>query len=171
MAEVTLNYSKATFVPTLLLSIIALSVLDAFASIVLSFDLASVLAAAIVSVVVIVVLGVSPFLTHHKVEGGVLTLRQGWYFKASIPLEEIASIEDLETGRARTGVYFDLLGGHLYVTTQRRGLVMIKLARPRRYGMALGKKIDKIVFDTTDMSDLKRVLAEKFTPASRDRQS
>ncbi len=169
MSEVRLNYSKATFVPILLLSIVALSVLDAFASVLLKFDLVSVLAVAAVSVLVVLVLGISPLLTYHTVEGGSLTLRQGWYFRASVPLREIASIEELETGRTRTGVYFDVRGGHLYVTTQRHGLLMIRLANPRRFGMALGKKVDKIVFDTVDRSDLKRALGEKFTPASQDR--
>ncbi len=171
MAEVRLNYSKATFMPTLLLSIIALSLLDAFGSILLKFDLASVLVVAMVSVIVVLVLGISPLLTYHSIDGGMLTLRQGWYFRARIPLSDIASVEELETGRARTGVYFDVRGGHLYVTTQRRGLLMLRLEGPKRYGMALGKKVDKVVFDTTDRNDLRRALGEKFIPASQDRQS
>jgi hypothetical protein len=171
MAEVRLNYSKATFVPSLLLSIIALGLLDAFASLVLHFDLVSTLAAVVVSLIVILVLGVSPFFTYHRVEAGELTLRQGWYFKATIPLREIVSVEELEKGRTRTGVFFDLRGSELYVTTQRRGLLVIKLAEPRRFVLALGKKVDRIVFDTTDRRDLGRAFGDRFIPANLDRSS
>jgi hypothetical protein len=171
MAEVRLNYSKATFVPNLLLSIVGLGLLDAFAILTFSFDLVSQFTILLVSIFVVLVLGISPFLTYHRVEEGELTLRQGWYFKAVIPLHDIVSVEELEKGRTRTGVFFDLRGSELYVTTQRRGLLVIKLAEPRRFALALGKKVDKIVFDTTDRRDLGRAFGDRFIPASQDRSS
>jgi len=109
---------------------------------------------------VFVVLGVSPLLTTHELADGVLVLRQGWYFRAEVPVAEIRSAERLSRGPARTGVFFRLTSSTLFVTSRRTDLIDVHLKSRRSFGWALGKKADRVIFDVEDTDALLRALKD-----------
>lgn len=108
--------------------------------------------------VVFATLGVSPLLTSHELAEGVLILRQGWYFRAEVPISDIRSAERLERGPARTGVFFRLLTATLFVTSRRTDLIELQLRRKRPFRWALGKKADRVVFDVEETDAMLRAL-------------
>ena len=172
MALARLRYRKAAFLSTLILLFIALTFLNVLFGMTIFKDPAVIIAAVLVSAIVLFVLGISPFLTDHMLTDSNLELRQGWYFRASIPLSNIGSIQVLEKGPRRTGVFFEVVGKALYVTTQRNGLFVVSLREPQRFGFALGKKASRVYFDTIDRNIVLRKLEEKFlTPSNPARSS
>jgi hypothetical protein len=115
----------------------------------------------------VMVLGASPTLTSHSIEDDVLVLRQGWYFKARIPLEDIKKVGRIEKGPKKIGVFFQPFSGAVHVTSRSEGLVSLKLNGMRRFALVLGKKADRVVFDVIDTDRL----VERLTPSNRDRSS
>jgi hypothetical protein len=119
---------------------------------------------------VVLVIGVSPLLTDHWLDDRELVLRQGWYFRAHIPIQEIRRIEVVDNGPMRTGVFFDVLGTGLYVTTQRHDLILVQLKSKKRFSMAWWKRADRLYFDTLDKSIFLRQMAAKgIIPANQAR--
>jgi hypothetical protein len=172
MAGARLRYRKAAFIYTLILLSIALTFLNVLFGVTVFKDPAIIFVAILVSAVVLFVLGISPFLTDHILSDTSLELHQGWYFRASIPLSNIVSIQVLEKGPRRTGVFFEVSGRALYVTTQRNGLFVVSLREPQRFGFALGKKAGRVYFDTVDRNVVLRRLEDKFlTPSNPDLSS
>lgn len=114
----------------------------------------------VLEIAVFVVLGVSPLMTTHELADGMLVLRQGWYFKAEVPVAEIRSAERLPRGPARTGVFFRLTSSTLFVTSRSTDLVEMRLKSKRSFGWALGKKADRVIFDVEDTDALLRVLKD-----------
>lgn len=110
--------------------------------------------------VMFAVLGVSPLMTTHELADGVLVLRQGWYFRAEVPISKIRSAERLDRGPARTGVFFRLLSATLYVTSRRTDLIELRLGARKPFGWALGKKADRIVFDVVETDSMLRALED-----------
>ena len=95
-----------------------------------------------------VVFGISPLLTQHWLTRSRLILRQGWYFRAILPLREVRSIRPYD-GAAKVGLRGDLARGTLYVTGSKVGLVDLELATPRRFWQVLFVLADHVVFDVT----------------------
>jgi membrane protein YdbS with pleckstrin-like domain len=122
----------------------------------------------IICILMVFFYGISPLLSYHFIEEGDLVLNQGIFFRARIPMKKIRSVEPLDTGPSRTGVFFLLRRSVLYVTTRRHDLIVIKLDEPRRFGMIFGKKVDQIVFDVQDQERMVEVLKERITPANPD---
>lgn len=116
--------------------------------------------------VVLVVMGISPLLTSHEVGDGALVLRQGWYFRAEVPVSDIRSVARIERGPARTGVFFRLLDATLYVTSRRTDLIEARLKSKRPFGWALGKRADRVVFDAEDTSAMVQAIEDdgSFAP-------
>jgi hypothetical protein len=78
----------------------------------------------------------------------------------------------VDRGPTRTGVFFEVVGKALYVTTQRNDLIVVSLKHPQRFGFALGKKASRVYFDTLDKNLVLRRLADKFLiPSNQDRPS
>jgi hypothetical protein len=170
MADADLRYRKTTFFSTLVLLCIALTFLNIFFSLTFFKDPAILIIAILVSAAMLIVVGVSPFLTHHTISSTDIELRQGWYFRAIIPLSNIEFIQIVERGPMRTGVFFEVVGKALYVTTQRNDLILLSLRQPQRFGFAWGKKAGRVYFDTLDKHVLLRRLADKaLTPSNQDR--
>jgi len=96
--------------------------------------------------VFIVVWGISPLLTTHWLTTSRLVLRQGWYFRAAIPMREIESVSRFE-GDAPLGLRAPLGQRRLYATGSKVGLLSLKLHQPRRFWAVLGVEVDEIVFD------------------------
>jgi len=170
MPQVRLSYNKKAFFPTLLLLLIAIIFLNAFFDLTFLKDPAYIVIAALVSFLVVLVIGVSPLLTDHWLDDTELVLRQGWYFRAHIPIQEIRRIEIVDNGPMRTGVFFDVLGTGLYVTTQRHDLILVQLRSKKRFSMAWWKRADRLYFDTLDKSIFLRQMAAKgIIPANQAR--
>ncbi len=167
-----LRYRKATFLPTLILLSIALVFLNVFFGLTFLKDQAVIAIAILVSAVMLFIIGISPFITSHELSDDKLELRQGWYFRAEIPLANIASIQMVEKGPMRTGVFFEVVGKALYVTTQRSSLFLMSLKEPQRFGFALGKRAARVYFDTIDRDVVLKRLEDMFLiPSSPGRSS
>ncbi|MEM0448564.1 MAG: hypothetical protein QW520_01920 [Methanomassiliicoccales archaeon] len=167
MASVRLRYRRSTFIPTVLLLGLALVFLNAFFALLVN-DVLSVFLAVLVSLVLFSVIGLSPLLTTHLLDDDHLELRQGWYFRGRIPIDNITSLECIDKGPFRTGVFFRLSGNALFVTTQRHGLFKISLREAQRFGFALGKRAHEVYFDTLDRDLLMKKLKERgITPSNQ----
>ncbi|MGD1061379.1 MAG: hypothetical protein ABR879_07965 [Methanomassiliicoccales archaeon] len=164
-----LSYRKATFVPPAILLAIAMTFLNIIAYAFLSQEALSVIAWLVITLLLLFVVGISPFLTEHELTDHELILRQGLLFKATIPLRDIRGVKEIERGPAKTGVFFDYLGTAIHVTTQRNNLILIELRSTRRFRWALAKKADKIYFDTLEHGRAVRMLNERIIPASPNR--
>jgi hypothetical protein len=172
MADVDLRYRKTTFFSTLVLLCAALVFLNIFFGLTFFKDPVILMVAILASLALLIIVGVSPFLTHHTLSDADIHLRQGWYFRAIVPLSNIERIQVVERGPTRTGVFFEVVGKALYVTTQRTDLILLSLKQPQRFGFAWGKKAGRVYFDTLDKNVLLRRLAEKaLTPSNQDRWS
>lgn len=90
--------------------------------------------------------GVSPLLTNHWLTTTRLILRQGWYFRAAVPLRSITSAQPFE-GEPKLGLSASWGRRRLYVAGSKQGLVVVRLAAPRRFWQVLGAEVDEIVFD------------------------
>ncbi len=93
---------------------------------------------------------VSPLLTDHWLTRSRLILRQGWYFRAVIPLSEMESVRAVDEtgpGRAPLGIHRPLGQATLYVTGARTGLVSVRLTQPRRFWQAFGLQASDLIFD------------------------
>jgi hypothetical protein len=129
----------------LLVAVLALSVPVGFEVIGL---LGAVLAA------VLLIFCISPLFTAHQVMRSRLILRQGWYFRAVLPFEDVVSVESAETlasHRVPLGIHRPLGRPILYVTAGRTGLVRVTLVRPRRFLQAFGLAASEVVFDVADV--------------------
>ncbi len=150
-------YSKRSFFVNLAF-LGALIVLTSFILLMTDIDLVYLAVILLLELALFLVLGVSPLFTEHEVQDGVLVLRQGWYFKAQVPLREIRKVNRLLKGPARTGVFFRLLTSTLFVTTRRTDLIEVELLKKHTFGWALGKRADRIVFDVEEPGALIKVL-------------
>ena len=171
MTSIVLRYNKGVFLPPLILLIAGMVFLNLFVSISLGFDGLSMAMAAAVSGILVLVIGISPIMTDHALTENELVLRQGWYFHSIIPVDEIGSVNVLERGPRRTGVFFDFRGKSLYVTTQRSNLIKITLKQQRRFNWALGKRTDQVIFDSLDQMAFLKAMGTKaeITLASQAR--
>ncbi|MFQ6128781.1 MAG: hypothetical protein ACE5QW_07770 [Thermoplasmata archaeon] len=108
----------------------------------------------------LVIVGVSPLLTNHWVTLTRLVLRQGLYFKVSIPYTDIESIETTNEA-AKYGVRSSWLKEKVYIATSQRGLVSIRLRNPIRFFLILGKSARELIVSVNEH--------EKFVDAVRER--
>jgi hypothetical protein len=93
----------------------------------------------------LVVFAISPLLTTHVLTGARLLIRQGWYFRVTIPLKEIEDIDPLEQGRP--GLSSSVFRYRLYVTSSDYNMVLIKLKESRRFVSILGKMVKEVVIN------------------------
>ncbi|MFQ5884050.1 MAG: PH domain-containing protein [Thermoplasmata archaeon] len=171
------SYSKKLFLQRLVLQVVLLMLIVVLLS-PLFLGISLLGSGAIVGLyaIFVVISSVSPFLTSHTLTPDHLILRQGWYFKTTIPTKDIDSVEKTEE-YSKVGVKFALTRKRLYVTASRYGLVQIVLKEPKRFPLALGKKADEIVIDVERSSrfiELADYFLERYRtpiPASLDQSS
>jgi len=166
MDRVVLRYGKGSFIITTILLAIASVALVVF---LLSFETGKDIALPIgvLCSLCILVYGIVPMFTYHYVEDGELVLNQGLFFRGKVPITEIESSRVLEKGPFRTGVFFNIRGSVLYVTTRRNELVEIKLKERRRFGLAFGKSVNTVVFDCIEPQRAREALSGPLTPSNR----
>lgn len=107
---------------------------------------------------------VSPLFTTHWLTRSRIILRQGWYFRAILPLSEVVSLEpvdELRPGSTPLGIHRPLGQSTLYVTGGRAGLVVVRLAEPRRFWQAFGLRADEIIFDVADRDGFLTAVEER----------
>lgn len=112
----------------------------------------------------VVVFGVTPILTGHWLTRSRVILRQGWYFRAIVPMSDIVSLgtpEDGFLGQVPLGIHRPLVRPVLYVTGGRQGLVVLRLRRARRFWQAFGLMAREIVFDVDDRTRLLEAFEER----------
>jgi len=148
-----------------------MALLNVVAYLYLSQDVVSVIAWLAVTLLLLFVVGISPFLTDHEITDRELILRQGLLFKAVIPLRDVSGVKEIDVGPAKTGVFFQYRGSSIYVTAQKSNLILVELRTTRRFGWALAKKADRVFFDVLDQPRAVRMLNERIIPASRARPS
>lgn len=153
-------YSRKSFSLDFIIFAIAAVIILALLAITAKLDLLSIAIGAAVVAVALLVLGASPLFTKHEIIGDKLMLRQGWYFKAEIPFKNVKKIEMVERGPLRTGVFFRLFQSTLFVTSKRYDLIMLELKEKQRFGWALGKKANKIMFDVLEPDRFLRTVEE-----------
>jgi hypothetical protein len=122
-----------------------------------------------------VIFAVSPLLTEHWLTRSRLILRQGWYFRVTLPLSEIVSLTAADEStplRAPLGIHRPLGQPTLYVTGGRTGLVIVKLHEPRRFWSSFGLAATELVFDVYDREGLLHAYEERrrlLAPVQADR--
>lgn len=104
-----------------------------------------------------VISSISPFLTSHTLTPEKLVLRQGWYFRTTIPVEDIESVETTDEP-SKVGVKFSIAYRKVYVTGSRFGLVKITLKEPMRFPMVMGKRAEEVIIDVEDPSKFVEIL-------------
>ncbi len=111
-----------------------------------------------------VVFAVSPLMTQHWLTRSRLILRQGWYFRVTLPMAEIRSLlaaDETAPLRVPLGIHRPLGQPTLYVTGGRTGLVIVRLQRPRRFWSSFGLEATEIVFDVRDREGFLRAYEER----------
>jgi hypothetical protein len=104
-----------------------------------------------------VISSISPLLTSHTLTPEKLVLRQGWYFKTTIRVDDIESVETTDEP-SKVGVKFSIAYRKVYVTGSRFGLVKITLKEPMRFPMVMGKRAEEVIIDVEDQSKFVEVL-------------
>lgn len=125
----------------------------------------------IVLLVYLVVVGLSPLFTNHWVTLTRLVLRQGLYFKVSIPYSEIESIQ-LTNEVAKYGVRSSWARDKVYIATSQRGLVSIRLKNPIRFLLILGKSATELIVSVEEPDRFVNAITEKMEllpPVDSDR--
>ena len=111
---------------------------------------------------VIVSLG-SPLWTAHVLTGDVLHIRYGLVLWTKVKAGDIASVEETGSRPLMEGVTFSVRGRVLYVTTEPRNLVAIRLREKRRFPAALWKSADTIVLSLSEprrfVTELEKLLS------------
>lgn len=118
---------------------------------------------------------VSPTLTSHWLTRSRLILRQGWYFRVTLPMAGIRSLtaaDETAPLRVPLGIHRPLGQPTLYVTGGRTGLVIVRLQEPRRFWSSFGLEATEIVFDVRDREGFLRAYEERrglLAPVQADR--
>ena len=160
-------YETRRFNMNLMLLVVAFIGFGAPTLLIVTPGAAALLAFVAIAATTVVVLGASPILTSHSIDDDMLVLRQGWYFKARVPLGEIEKVERMEKGPKKVGVFFPPFGDAVHVTSRSEGLIVLTLKKERRFALVLGKKVRRVVFDAVDGD----ALVERLTPSNRDLSS
>ena len=110
--------------------------------------------------VLLLVFGMSPLFTAHELTARRLIVRQGWYFQLSIPLRTIKEVHPLDHGRAGLKSAFGRPA--IYVTSAESGLVQIKLKKPVRLALLLGKSVDEVIINVNERERLLEMMGERL---------
>lgn len=164
------RYEKRSFILNSILLIILISAVAFVAVLPVTIDFWVILMI-FVFFFLLIILGISPLFTYHEINREGIILRQGFYFQGRISFKNIRDIKRIFSGPRRTGVFFKITGSTLFVTSRSYDLIEVALKRPQRFGWALGKRAERVVFDTDDNVKFLNSLKGKtgLTPSSQDR--
>ena len=109
---------------------------------------------------ILLVFGISPLLTKHQIAEDKIILRQGLYFKAVVPIENVKGIGFTDVN-AKICVKFSLTKPILYVITSKINLISMKLKKQMRFGYAWWKRADEIIFNVDNPKEFIRLVEER----------
>jgi hypothetical protein len=137
----------------------------------LPFDLIVTIVMGSAMTVFFVVVGISPLLTEHSIDGDAITLRQGWHFSIKVHLDNVKAIDFIDEVPRRFGIFAAQSRGTLNITSSSQGLVSLKLRRPQRFASVFWRRADVIVLDVTNREGFRKAFEKELvTRASPDRQ-
>ncbi len=110
----------------------------------------------------LLVFGISPLFTSHRLTRSRLMLRQGLFFRSVVPLMDIESAKVYD-GEVRIGLALSLRSSILFVTSSKHNLVEIRLKRPKRFPQLLGFSANRIVLNVDKRDELLAALSERLT--------
>ena len=145
----TFRYGRAFFYQRAVLLAALFAVLLAFLSFQTSTPAAWLSLIAAILFTYLVVVGLTPLLTHHTLTRSRILLRQGWYFRAVIPLADAESIGPWDR-EPKYGLRLSLSQNTLYVVGSAHSLVSVRLREPKRFPLVLFLKAREVVFDVDD---------------------
>ncbi len=117
----------------------------------------------------LLVFGISPLLTNHRMTKRRLIIRQGWYFKIVIPVKNIEDVVRLETGKL--GLKGAIGQPILYVTSSDHNLISIILRDPMKLTYILGRKVENVVLNVENEERFIRELTERIRSFQSSPQS
>lgn len=154
------DYNKKMFYFIIMLLFLSLILLLFVMIVIVPVDIMWIAIITILFISILLVFGVSPLLTKHEIAEDKIILKQGLYFKAVVPIDNIKDVEPTKIN-ARIGIKFSLTKLILYVTTSRIGLISMKLKKQMRFGYAWWKKTDEIILNVDNPEEFIRLVEER----------
>jgi len=159
------EYSKTIFVQKVLLEVVILLMILLLFGTQLPVPLPWLALIILLLLIHILIFGISPLFTNHWLTRTRLILRQGWYFKAIIPISNIECI-DITDEKGKLGAKFSLLNRTVYVTSSKFDLLSLKLKEAMRFPFVLGIKSKEVVFNVEDKDKFLSLLKERMESLS-----
>jgi membrane protein YdbS with pleckstrin-like domain len=100
--------------------------------------------------ITVLVIGVSPLLTHHEVNDGKIVIRQGWHSKLVIPMDQVKRLQRLDRNEAKEGVLLDAFNRTLVMTDSKANGIRLEIKEAVRVPAVFWKKVDVVIFDVSD---------------------
>ena len=154
------------FLTAALLVVLSAFILAFF--VIMRADAVMMAAVGVLCALIVFFYGLAPMLTKHCIDEDSVILAQGFFFRAKVPFSEIRSVEAMEIGPSKTGPYLNTKKRTLFVTTRQSDLIVLRLKRSKRFGMAFGRTADTVVFDCLETRRMIELLRSRLTPASPD---
>ncbi len=157
-------YGRGLAVSRILLCLLAFVLVGAFLAVAPTVPLLPLVVFLAFLVLATVLFAVSPLLTQHWLTRSRLILRQGWYFRVTLPMSEILSLvpaDERVSYRVPLGIHRPLGQPIIYITGGRTGLVLVRLSRPRRFWSSFGLEATELVFDVEDREGFLRAYEER----------
>lgn len=108
----------------------------------------------------LIIFGISPLLTSHRLTKRRLIIRQGWYFKAVLAVKNIEEVVPVDFGKV--GIKSTPGRPTLYVTTSDTNLISIRLKDWTFTMYVWGKKVDEFVINVENRNRFIEELSERI---------
>lgn len=102
----------------------------------------------------LLLLAVSPLLTRHSVGPGGITLRQGWYFSALIPAQNIAEMAFTDEEPPPRSISYSPRRRKLFLTLSASPLLRLELKEAVRLPFSSRQPVQTVVFSVDDPEGL-----------------
>ena len=97
---------------------------------------------------------VSPLLTRHSIEPKGITLRQGWYFSARIPQDNIGEMALTDEEPPPQSISYSPRRRRLFLTMSSAPLIRLELKEAVRLPFSRGEPVQTVVFSADDPEGL-----------------
>jgi len=97
---------------------------------------------------------VSPLLTRHSIEPKGITLRQGWYFSARIPQDNIGEMALTDEEPPPQSISYSPRRRRLFLTMASAPLIRLELKEAVRLPFSRGEPVQTVVFSVDDPEGL-----------------
>ncbi|TFG56040.1 MAG: hypothetical protein E4H30_05555 [Methanomassiliicoccus sp.] len=100
--------------------------------------------------VTLLVIGVSPLLTPHKIADGKIIIRQGWHSWMVVPVGQVGRIQRMEKIDVKEGILLDAFNKTLVLTGSKTNGIRLELKEEVRVPSAFWKRVKVVIFDVDD---------------------